>query len=417
MHVVMPTVGTRGDVQPIVALGKGLAARGHRVTVATHADHESFVTEHGLGFRPIGGSFQALVESDLGRAWLESGDSLTRYLKATRAAFESVLPKWYADAGLACEDADVVVAHPFAIGAYHVAEQRNKPLITAALVPVEASGELEPMAFPKVPAWRWMRAWLSNLTGRTMSDLARPFLSGHREALGLPPLPKGNEWARLMRRAPILHLFSESVVPRPKDWPDHTHVTGFCYLPMDAYAPPPSLEEFLARGEAPLYVGFGSMTGRDPEQLTKLTMEALRRVKQRAVIVTGWGGLRPTDLGDDVYVARDVPHDWLFPRVRAAVHHGGAGTTSASLRAGKATLIVAFFGDQPFWGHRVRRIGAGPAPLLRRNLSAGSLAAAITKTLANDGYTTAADAIGEKLRAEDGVANAIAHIERAFSER
>jgi sterol 3beta-glucosyltransferase len=413
MRVVMTTVGTRGDVQPFVALGKGLASRGHRVVLATHVDHEGFVRGHGLDFRPIGGSFQALVESDLGRAWIESGDDLRRYLKTSRAVFEPVLPVWYADGARACEDADVVVTHPFVCGAFNMAEKRGVPLVCASLYPVIANGELRPMAFPGMPDWAWLRRFIWNQASRGLSAMARPYIAAQREALGLPPARTKDELREFLLAGVVLHAYSEQVVPRPREWPDNVLVTG--YLPLEAppdYAPPAGLEAFLAAGEPPIYVGFGSMTGRDPEELTRTTLEGLRRAKQRAVVVTGWGGIaQGVAQGDDVFVAREVPHDWLFPRLRAAVHHGGAGTTAASLRAGLPTLVVAFFGDQTFWGYQVAAAGAGPRPLQRRVLDAQTLGEAIAGVVASEAYAKAARAIGEKLRAEDGVGAAIARIE------
>jgi sterol 3beta-glucosyltransferase len=413
MHVVMTTVGTRGDVQPFVALGRALGARGHRVDLATHVDHESFVRGHGLGFRPIGGSFLALVQSELGRAWIESGDNLARYLKTTRAAFGSVLPTWYADSGRACEDADVVVTHPMVCGAFHVAEKRSVPLVCVSLYPVIASGELAPMTFPRMPAWGWLRRFVWNQASRGMSAIARPYLAAHRAELGLPPVRPKDEFREALLRGRVLHAYSGHLVPRPRDWPDNVQVTGFLTLPAAPdYLPPPGLEAFLRAGEPPIYVGFGSMTGRDPEELTRTTLDAIRRAKQRAVVVTGWGGIEPGRVqGEDVYLAREVPHDWLFPHVRAAVHHGGAGTTAASLRAGLPTLVVAFFGDQTFWGHHVGAVGAGPRPLQRRALDPVTLGEAIARTVACESYAKAARALGEKLRAEDGVGAAVARVE------
>ncbi len=413
MHVVMTTVGTRGDVQPYVALGKRLAARGHRVTLATHLDHERFVRDHGLDFRPIGGSFLELLESDLGRAWIESGDDLSRYMKTTRAAFGSVMPIWYADGGRACEDADLIVTHPFVCGAFNMAEKRGLPLVCVPLFPVVATGELRPPTFPRVPAWGWLRRFLWNQTSKGMSEVARPHIAAHREALGLPATRTKDELREALLPRLVLHAYSEHLVPRPKDWPDNVQVTGHLALETTpSYSPPSDLEAFLAAGDPPVYVGFGSMTGRDPEELTRTTLDALRRAKQRAVVVTGWGGIaHGVAQSEDVYVAGEVPHDWLFPRLRAAVHHGGAGTTATSLRAGLPTLVVAFFGDQTFWGHQVGAIGAGPLPLQRRALDARTLGDAIARTVASESYARSARAIGEKLRAEDGAGTAVARIE------
>jgi sterol 3beta-glucosyltransferase len=328
-------------------------------------------------------------------------------------------PAWYADSGRACEDADVVVTHPVVCGAFNMAEKRGVPLVCASLYPVVASSTLRPMAFPGAPAWGWLRRFLWTQASRGLSAIARPFLVAHREELGLPAMRTKDELREALLARPVLHAYSEHVVPRPEEWPDNVQVTG--YLPLEtpaSYTPPPDLEAFLRAGEPPIYVGFGSMTGRDPEELTRTTLGALRRARQRAVVVTGWGGIaHGLVANEDVYVVREVPHDWLFPRVRAAVHHGGAGTTAASLRAGAPTLVVAFFGDQTFWGHHVAALGAGPLPLQRRALDAVTLGDAIARTVASEAYLLGARSIGQKLRAEDGIGTAVARIEAQGAPR
>jgi sterol 3beta-glucosyltransferase len=164
---------------------------------------------------------------------------------------------------------------------------------------------------------------------------------------------------------------------------------------------------FLGAGPPPVYVGFGSMTGRSPEDLGRLAMEAVALAQQRAIIVTGWGGVASAQHRDNVLFVDSVPHEWLFPRCSAVVHHGGAGTVTAGLAAGKPTLVTAFFGDQPYWGYRVEALGAGPAPILRRDLNAQRLADAMCKIVSKESYRSSAEKVAAALQAEDGVANAV----------
>jgi sterol 3beta-glucosyltransferase len=412
MHLVLVAVGTHGDVRPFVALGAGLQRAGYRVTIATHTDFESFVTAHGLGFRPIGGSFKQLMESDLGREWLESSDSLLRYVRTTRRVFGPLVRPWIEDMRAAVLDADALLFHHFALGAFHTAEQRRIPALSVAPCPLIPTGD--PTLFPDMPL-PLLRRWVIRLFLRNVWSYQREEHDRHRASLGLPPFRTRIPILELLAAGvPSLNIVSPQLVPPPGDWPQNAHVTGFCVLDgADRWDPPPRVVDFLQAGRAPIYVGFGSMTGRDPEQLARLAADAVARAGQRAILVSGWGGLGDgLALGDHVLILDEIPHDWLFPRVAAVVHHGGAGTTAAGLRAGKPTLVTAFFGDQPFWGARVAGVGAGPKPLLRRNLTVERLAAAIDRTVSDESYRVGAERMARALQNEDGVARAVKLVDR-----
>jgi UDP:flavonoid glycosyltransferase YjiC (YdhE family) len=194
-------------------------------------------------------------------------------------------------------------------------------------------------------------------------------------------------------------------------------VTGYWFLePRDEWTPPPALEAFLEAGSPPVYVGFGSMSSRDPEETADLVMEALARTGQRAVLLSGWSGLQKTDVPDSMFMLEPVPFAWLFPRVAAVVHHGGAGTTAAGLRAGVPSVVIPFFGDQFFWGACVTRLGAGPEPVPRKKLTAERLANAIQQAVSDPTVAERAADVGAKIRAEDGVAGAVAVVEE-FEKR
>ena len=201
-------------------------------------------------------------------------------------------------------------------------------------------------------------------------------------------------------------------MPEPPDWPETAAVAGYWFLEEPEWTPPPDLQAFLDAGDPPVYVGFGSMIGRDPERTARLVAEALRAAGVRGLLATGWGGLSPTDLGDDLFVLEQAPHDALFPHCAAVVHHGGAGTTAAGLRAGRPTVVCPFFGDQPFWGRRVHTLGVGPAPIRQTDLTAPRLAAAIQQATGSDAVRQRAEALGRTIRAEDGVGAAVRFVER-----
>ena len=271
--------------------------------------------------------------------------------------------------------------------------------------------------FPRLP--RWSAGALNRLSYqlarqmiwqgfRAADNLAR------REVLGLPAAPFWGPFnAGCLQHYPILYGYSPSVLPKPADWDDHIHVTGYWFLdPAGDWTPPASLTEFLQAGPAPVYVGFGSMSSRKPEQTADLVLQALAQAKQRAIILSGWGGLRKESVPHTVLMVEEVPFSWLFPRVAAVVHHGGAGTTSAALRAGVPSIVIPFFGDQPFWGQRMVELGVGPAPIPRRRLTAERLAQAIQDALTDQTVRQRAAHLGSVIRAEDGIAQAVAIVQQ-----
>ncbi|HTQ46534.1 MAG TPA: glycosyltransferase [Polyangiaceae bacterium] len=229
MHIVMVTVGTRGDVQPFVGIGKGLAREGHRVTIATHDDFASFVSEHGLGFRAVGGSFKKLVESELGRQWIESGDSMRRYFELSRLVFEPLLATWMRDAHEAVLDADAVVFHSLTRGANDCAEKRGIPAIGVGLAPGYPSGE-HCLFFPRAP-FGWLRRWLGEQSMRGFWKLGRAQYDAYRRGEGLEPFRTANPWSEMVRAGMhFLYVYSRHVGAAPAEWPDNIHVTGACTL-------------------------------------------------------------------------------------------------------------------------------------------------------------------------------------------
>ncbi len=195
------------------------------------------------------------------------------------------------------------------------------------------------------------------------------------------------------------------------------HVVGYWFRPDEPYEPPADLAAFLTDGPPPVYVGFGSMVSRDPAMLTQTVLDALAQAGQRGIILGGWAGLAQSDLPPTVLRLESVPHDWLFPQVAAVVHHGGVGTTHAGLRAGRPSVIVPFFGDQPFWADRVYALGAGPSPIPRSGLTADTLARAIDQSVSDEPMARRAADIGQQVRGEDGVGEAVALVEAFIAQR
>jgi len=244
----------------------------------------------------------------------------------------------------------------------------------------------------------------------------RPFANDFRKRLGLPAYTFA-KFYRTLRSTPMLCAYSPSIIPHPDDWPENYHVTGYFFLDTETdWQPSPELEAFLGAGDPPIYIGFGSMAGRNPEQLARLSLDALSRSDQRGLLLTGWGGLNTDLVPDNVFVVDSAPHSWLFPRMAALIHHGGAGTTAEGLRAGIPSIIVPFVFDQSFWGARIKSLGLGPDFIPRKDLTVDRLANAIRIAVTNSSMRRRASLCGEAIRTENGIGNAVKIVSQYFGK-
>jgi UDP:flavonoid glycosyltransferase YjiC (YdhE family) len=211
-------------------------------------------------------------------------------------------------------------------------------------------------------------------------------------------------------RTPSITLVSRYVIPRPQDWDEHHRLTGFLFYDDNDWRPPSDLLDFIAAGKKPVFVGFGSMHDDQPLETTCLILEALERSNQRAVLQRGWADLGQVDLPVNVYRLDYAPHSWLFPKMAAVVHHAGAGTSAAALRAGVPSVPIPHSGDQFFWARRLHQLGAGTQSLPRGQLKVVGLASRITNAIADSQLKRAAADLGDKIRTEDGIARTISAI-------
>jgi len=417
MRIAIITIGSRGDVQPYIALGQGLIKAGHTVRLATHQDFEVFVQSHGLEFWPIRGNSQEMMGSQERRDVVEKGNFIAIWKQMIRGA-ERAINEWMEDGLAACQGIDLLIASSVGLTVgVPVAEKNHLPLLQAHLFPTTPT-----RAFPSV----LLPQTLPNLGGAfnlLSSHLilqlgwlgARPMLNRTRKKiLDLPPYSFAEpSQASRSKGFPMLYGFSPSVIPAPSDWSADDHVTGYWFLdPADDWTPPPDLLNFLQAGSPPVYIGFGSMGSRKPAETTDLVLQALAQTQQRAILLSGWGGMQKTDLPASVCMVDSIPHAWLFPRVAAVVHHGGAGTTAAGLRAGVPSIVIPFTTEQAFWGRRVHDLGVGPAPIPRSKLTVDRLAQAIQAAVTNTAMRQRAAELGSKIQAEDGIANAVEIIQR-----
>ena len=415
MQITIVTAGSRGDVQPYVALGSGLAEAGHRVRVATHRPFAEFVQEHGLQFAPVEGDPQQILQTEAGRAWVESGQNPVRFVRRMVELLEPAVVGMATDALAACRGSDLILYSTFGMVGYYVAEKLGVPALSVPLQPLTRTRAFPNISFPADLGRAGWVNWLSHLLGEQLFWQAiRPVVNRWTERLELPPASFWGPFAELNNAGPpMIYGFSPAVVPKPADWADHIHLAGYWFLEQEAaWEPPAALLAFLADGPRPIYVGFGSMTHRDPEETARLVGLALALSGRRAVVLRGWGGLAAAAPAAEVFEVDHVPHAWLFPKMAAVVHHGGAGTTAAGLRAGVPAVVVPFFADQNFWAGRVAALGAGPAPIPRGRLTAAGLAGAIISATEDAAMAARAAELGRQIRAEDGVGRAVALVER-----
>jgi sterol 3beta-glucosyltransferase len=407
MRICLLAWGSRGDVQPIVALGRGLRAAGHDVTVAADPTYTPLIARAGLAVEPFDAELGERLRRPEAQGFRDgTGRGGRQGLTQWRQAFRAVGPG-VADhvAGLV-EHHDVFVSGLITFGAMlHVARSTGKPHFGALLTPSAPTRSGAAAVFAPRPAADSvlnLGAGWAGLIGS--SSLTRPVADAASARLGLAPLGT-RAYLRETVRTPMLLGVSSRVVPPPRDVGDRVATTGYWVQPLDpAYEPPAELADFLAAGDAPVYLGFGSMPSADPAALFALMVAALRRSGRRGLVSGNWRGWRPERVPDGVLVVDDVPHEWLFPRTSGVVHHGGAGTTAAAIRAGRPQFVVPHFGDQSYWGRRVDELGLGPAPVRRRDLTVEGLAASITR-LGDDGaLRERAEAFGSQVRGEDGVA-------------
>lgn len=442
LNVVIQIVGSRGDVQPFIALGQILKnTYGHRVRVATHGTFKTFVEENGLEFFKIGGDpaelmafmvkhpglmpgFDAVKNGEVTkrrkgieeivwgcwRSCIEAGDGsgpaprLERRQSATNNAESMVM-----DPANKPFVSDCIIANPPSFAHIHIAEKLGVPLHLMFTMPWSPT-----RAFPQplaniqttntdpVTTNYVSYALVEMMTWQGLGDVINRFRT---KILDLDPLSL--LWAPSVisrLRIPYTYCWSPALIPKPNDWGTHINIAGFYFLNLASnYTPDPELAAFLAAGPPPIYIGFGSIVVDDPNGLTKKIFDAVAETGVRALVSKGWGGLGADSVGipDGVFMLGNCPHDWLFQHVSAVCHHGGAGTTAAGINAGKPTIVVPFFGDQPFWGAMVARAGAGPDPLPYKELTAEGLAKAIRVATKPETLERARE-LGAKIREEKG---------------
>ena len=411
MRIAIIAIGSEGDVRPFTALGSGFRHAGHEVVLVTHATYERLARSSGLDFAEVSGNPLEIIRGGAGQAWLESTTSSGLFIRRLFELARSIIDDLTRDmiAGARGSEA-LVYSLPLSIMGVTVAEALGIPSIPASLYPLHPSRAFPSILAPSLPIRVGPTNYASAaLIARIFWFFFRSYQNRlRREELDLRPLGLSLP-LRDAARGRALHLngYSPSVVPRPHDWPETLEPCGYWFLDAPEWQPPSELQAFLDAGEPPLYVGFGSMPDGDASRVTLSVLDALKRTGRRAILALGWGGLDAAGLPDWVYPIRFVPHDWLFPRVEAAIYHGGAGTTAVALRSGIPSIIAPVFADQFYWGKLVYDRGLGAKPIPRKRLSAELLARALDAVVGNSSMHARCREMAARISAEDGVGTAV----------
>lgn len=413
MNITILTYGSRGDVQPFLALALGLGRKGHRVRLAAPQRFTDFVASYHLPFTPLAGD-----PEEISRAFNDAGHNALKVARAIRAYVNSIALEVTRGAFAACEDAELIIhSFLFTTGAHSLARQRGIPDISIQTFPIFAhTRAYPPVALSFLPA-----GWLSYF-GHWLNTQA--FWYGgnngyHRKRKQHPDVfsfdlfwPFDDKPPR--RATPLLFAVSPTVLPPAPEWTGRAEVVGYFFLDSPAgYQPPAELRRFLDAGPAPVCVTFGSMIHRDAARMAESVLDGIRSTGPRAVILTGWDGWKGRAASADVLLLESAPHDWLLPRCRTIIHHGGAGTTAAGLRAGIPNIVIPFAGDQMFWGKRVHAVGAGPRPINVKELDAARLASALVE-VEQPALRDRARLTAGAIRIENGVEKAIRVVESSL---
>ena len=408
MNITILTFGSRGDVQPFLPLSIGLMSRGHKVILAAPSRFKSLVEEHGITFFPLAGD-----PEELSRRLNDAGYNFFKLLKELMSHAVDIGAEMIRQTDDASRDADLII-HTFAhaVGAHTLAREKNIPDIHIQTFPMfTPTGDYPNISLPNLGS-RFLNR-LTHTVSLKITELTSSL--GFEQVRRRVGLPKRKLYSPFKdspprSRTPILCAWSPSLIPPSSDWSPRVHVTGYYFFPYnDLYIPSTELKEFLEAGKPPICVSFGSMVNKNAEKVDEIVCEALKRTKNRGIILSGWGSAKRESMNDLLYL-ESVPHDWLLPKCKILIHHGGAGTTSAALCAGIPQIVVPFMADQLFWGSRAHAIGVAPKPIRVNQLSVDKMLSAIAEA-ESKGVLEHAQVIGQDIRSEDGVMNAVNFIE------
>ncbi|QLH26661.1 glycosyltransferase [Streptomyces sp. Rer75] len=410
MHVALVITGTRGDVQPFIALGRALDSRGHEVTLATHDEFETFVREAGLDFASLPGSTRDFLAHPALAEALQQGASLFRAARKVPRQSPENTRRLVARIAEVAASADLVVTSILSRITFEADD--TTPWCSLSWWPLNPTSRWPAMMAPQAKLGPLYNRLTHRLAGMTDSLTANRF----RKDAGLPPFPFGKPFDDLGREVPLFCPVSRTLFTEPPDWPDLSHITGYWFWDRK-WSPPRELETFMADGTAPVALTFGSIwpVHQSAKTLDKV-LDVVRSHGRRTVLVGGDPGALP----DDVFHLTDAHYPWLFPRASVVIHHGGCNTTGEALRSGTPQVVVPTFLDSPFWAAQVHALGVAAKPVPYAKFSAEALDEALGHALTDQHLRAKAASIGETVRNEDGTGAAVDALEewvRRWHER
>lgn len=409
LRITCLTIGSRGDVQPYISLCKGLLAEGHKPKIATHIEFKDWIEGHGIEFAPVEGD-----PAELMRLCIEHGTFTVSFLREANWTMRAWLDGLLASSWLACQGSDVLIESPSAMAGIHIAEKLCIPYFRAFGMPWTRTRAYPHAFMIGDHKYGGNYNWLSYTIFETIFWKATAGQI-NRWRMQTLDLPRTNMEKMQSNKVPFLYNFSQFVVPPPLDFSDWIRVTGYWFLDEggENWTPPADLVAFINQarkdGKKVAYIGFGSIIIDNPAKFTLEIIDAVQKADVRCILSKGWSDrLDPNAAGEDgatgsteialppeIFSIKSAPHDWLFKQVDAAAHHGGSGTTGASLRAGIPTIIRPFFGDQFFFGGRVEDMGVG---ILIKKWGVTSFARALWEGTHSERMIVKAKALGEKIR-------------------
>lgn len=403
MKIIIPTIGSRGDVQPFIALAQGFNQAEHEVTLASHPVMKTLVESHDVRFAPIGPDIDLAQEVAAIRR--QARNVVIGLIQGMRFGF-NMLEHCHDDILALCQLADLVVVPTAVAAGKNEAELLNLPYLSVSLMPWAI-----PWADPNRPLLK--RITYGALDGLVHLLTTLP-LNRIRKRQGLPPVGKEGFTSTRLNLVPV----SPAVYPPNPLWDAPHRMVGYWFVNTpDSWEASPDLRVFLENGDPPVLISLGAMSLGDNDALesARQFVDAIQEAGTRAII-QGWeSGIRQLSLPQTIYAAYSVPHDWLLPQCVGVVHHGGYGTTAAGFRAGIPALVIPHIADQFYWGQKVYELGVGPKPIPRSKLDTKGLAASMDELVRNKKMQMAANELGEQIRSENGIWNAVQLIEEMFA--
>ncbi|QSX23200.1 glycosyltransferase family 1 protein [Priestia megaterium] len=411
MLITMLTTGTRGDTQPFMALGLELKKKGYRVRIAASEAYQDFIESYGFEYAMLRGDVSKIIESGAADDAINADNPLKFFSSLKNEKMMGMMVNIQKDLHKACKGAGAIVYHPGAAIGYFAAKEMNIPSILASPFPMTPTKDYPALIFYDRPRFGKIYNKLTHhifewgfwkvVSGPLKKYWVQQYGEGPNDFSC--PYPKQRTAAN-----PTIISSSPTVFSVSKDWPEHVHSYGNWFMDSDhSYQPEEKLERFLKAGEPPVYIGFGSVGDKkNAGETAALVIKALKLAGKRGIINTGGSGMNQTEeIAEDILFVKDIPHEWLFPKMSAVVHHGGAGTTAEGLRAGVPSIIVPYGNDQFAWGRKIHELGAGAKAIPRKELTAEKLSAAISYTQVNE-IQSKAQEIGKQIRAEKGAEKA-----------